>query len=285
MTRVIVCGGRDYGVIMSDANQMEEQYALGQRDFLERFLSALHSDLRFGPITRLAQGWQYGADQFGRRWGVNAGLAVVDYRADWGRYGNRAGPIRNTRMLKGEEPDFVVAFPGGKGTANMIKQANSYFVPVIDATEKTMSTLFGPSAPNTIPYFTGRYRFLSNFYPVTIDYECVTYPTVEHAYQAAKSDSPEFRLLVALMPSPGEAKRAGRRTKLRRDWDSMKLEVMENLLRRKFNQTVFRRALATTKPAILIEGNSWGDKFWGQCPLGEGENNLGRLLMKIRDEL
>lgn len=130
----------------------------------------------------------------------------------------------------------------------------------------------------------GPYRFLSNFWPSEVELDCVHYPTVEHAYQAAKTFDPYHREIVRGFLNPAHAKRAGRRFKCRPDWADVKVQVMRVLLRQKFGP---RRALAAkleaTGDAELIEGNGWGDTFWGVCD-GEGENHLGRLLMEIRAE-
>lgn len=71
---------------------------------------------------------------------------------------------------------------------------------------------------------------------------------------------------------------------LREDWEDVKVAMMRYLLQQKFAPGLaLRRALVATAPLTLIEGNTWGDRIWGQCPLGVGENLLGRLLMEIRD--
>jgi len=136
---------------------------------------------------------------------------------------------------------------------------------------------------SAITSFSGPFRFLSNFYPVRILYGHVVWPSVEHAYQAAKTSDVGARL--ALLPlKPGEAKRAGRKLVLRPDWDLIKLGTMEFLLRTKFAYSEFESKLLATGRRELIEENWWGDTFWGRCR-GEGGNHLGRLLMKIRSEL
>ena len=135
-----------------------------------------------------------------------------------------------------------------------------------------------------IDKFTGKYRFLSNFYPARVTYGGVTYSTVEHAYQASKTlDIPE-RVLISAMPTPGNAKREGRHVTLRPDWENVKLVIMEELLQQKFAIPELRKALLDTGNSILIEGNNWGDSFWGTYH-GIGANHLGKLLMKIREEL
>ena len=129
----------------------------------------------------------------------------------------------------------------------------------------------------------GPHRFMSNFWPATVNLDGIDYVTVEHAYQAAKSLDPDKREIVRDMPSPAAAKRAGRRLKSRTDWDAVKVDVMRALLQQKFAYgTALRRQLDATAPATLEEGNTWGDTFWGVCG-GRGRNMLGKLLMEIRD--
>jgi ribA/ribD-fused uncharacterized protein len=134
-----------------------------------------------------------------------------------------------------------------------------------------------------ISKFEGKYEFLSNFYPVIVSYESFPYASVEHAYQAAKSEDKKYRAKVFNAATAKEAKRLGKRAKLREDWEQVKVGIMRGLLRQKFNNPELRALLDATKGQELIEGNWWGDKFWGQSPVGEGENWLGKLLMEIRD--
>jgi hypothetical protein len=138
---------------------------------------------------------------------------------------------------------------------------------------------------NKINAFTGKYRFLSNFYPIAISYEGNEYASVEHGYQAAKalnvSDRAKFRANI----TAGEAKRLGRRIKIRPDWEKVKIEIMKNLLHQKFHKHEdLKQRLIDTKDAILEEGNDWGDTFWGIVN-GKGQNLLGKLLMQIRSEI
>lgn len=73
---------------------------------------------------------------------------------------------------------------------------------------------------------------------------------------------------------------------IRPDWDSIKIEVMRRLVRQKFyNDSILAGWLCATGDAELVEGNSWGDTFWGQCPVGRGFNHLGMILMDVRKEL
>lgn len=135
-----------------------------------------------------------------------------------------------------------------------------------------------------IDKFFGEYRFLSNFFPASCMLDGIRYPTVEHAYQAAKTVEEDLKLIIGSATSAGKAKECGQRVSLREDWEDIKLEVMETCLRSKFRNPKMKYLLKQTGDAILEEGNTWGDTFWGICD-GEGENHLGRLLMKIRKEL
>ena len=135
--------------------------------------------------------------------------------------------------------------------------------------------------------FTGDYEFLSNFYPSTVWLDGVEYPTVEHAFQAAKTLDHEMRLKIQDAITPGGAKRIGRLVTLRPDWEMIKITIMEEMLRQKFHKhqaPLLYRKLIETGDQHLEEGNTWGDKFWGTCN-GIGENHLGEILMLIRDDL
>lgn len=122
-------------------------------------------------------------------------------------------------------------------------------------------------------------------------YEDRIYPTVEHAFQAAKCINDEDKEKIRLIKSPAKAKFCGRRVPLRADWESQKIMVMENCLRAKFQDKTLRDQLISTKGMNLVEGNTWHDNQWGNCTCARrscqasGKNILGKLLMKIRDEL
>ena len=136
-----------------------------------------------------------------------------------------------------------------------------------------------------IDSFTGAYRFLSNFYnsPFTDKRERI-WPTVEHYYQAHKTPIREEFRAIRSAKTPDEAKRLGNKCKLRDDWNIVRVLVMRVALRYKFWQnTPLRVKLIETYPRELIEGNTWGDTYWGVCK-GVGENMLGFLLTQIRDE-
>lgn len=134
-----------------------------------------------------------------------------------------------------------------------------------------------------ITEFQGEYRFLSNFAPVLVSYQGIAYPSVENAYQAAKISQPLERVVFESCTA-SEAKQMGKKTILRDNWEAIKLLVMYELLSQKFRQSPYRNKLLFTVGDTLIEGNTWGDTFWGVCN-GVGLNHLGRMIMKIRDEI
>lgn len=95
----------------------------GGRDFLD--WPALFNVLDQLPITRVIEGGATGADTGAAMWAFCRGIPYEEYPADWGRYGLKAGPRRNQRMLTFGRPELVVAFPGGPGTRDMVKRATS----------------------------------------------------------------------------------------------------------------------------------------------------------------
>lgn len=142
--------------------------------------------------------------------------------------------------------------------------------------------------------FNGQYRFLSNFYPSIVEFEGRFYPTVEHAYQAAKTEEDTVRKYIASLETAVEAKKFGRMMMLRSDWEDVKYPIMKALIRKKFpdrNRDEQRSFdLMNTGDEYLEETNYWHDQIWGNCICGRhvkvaGENLLGKLLMERRDEL
>lgn len=138
--------------------------------------------------------------------------------------------------------------------------------------------------------FQGEYRFLSNFYISPIIHMNVKYPSVEHAYQACKSMDTGIRRYIASLDSPGKAKRYGKKVRLRKDWEVVKRDIMYKLLRIKFSKIPLAGWLRETGDQKLVEGNYWHDNYWGvchcmQCRHIKGENQLGKLLMQIREEI
>jgi len=111
--RVLVCGGRAYG----------------DRDRVYAVLDKLHAD---AGIAYLCEGGARGADQYAREWAYKENIAQDTFQADWENQGSFAGPARNTRMLNEGKPDVVIAFPGGRGTADMVKKARRAGVEVVE---------------------------------------------------------------------------------------------------------------------------------------------------------
>jgi len=133
--------------------------------------------------------------------------------------------------------------------------------------------------------FRGGYRWLSNFHPSSVMLDGVTYPTIEHAYQAAKSPDPEYRRQMAALSRPSAARYLGQQCTLRADWEAVKVDIMFDLIKQKFAPgTPLANKLLATGDVALVEGNTWGDQFWGVCN-GVGQNWLGRLLMQQRSVL
>lgn len=134
-----------------------------------------------------------------------------------------------------------------------------------------------------IDSFSGEYRFLSNFYLAgVVDDYGIVYPSNEHAFQAAKTEDFEDRERIAMLDTPGKAKRAGREVVLRPGWEMDKYLVMTGFVDQKFTaHPVLAAMLVETFPHRLIEGNTWGDRVWGVCQ-GAGTNWLGEILMQVR---
>lgn len=111
--KVLVCGGRKY------ANQKA----------LNRVLDDLHSERR---IASIVEGGATGADALARTWAIMRDIPFHEYPAEWEKFGNSAGGIRNAQMLLEESPNLVIAFAGGSGTDNMVKIARANGTPVRD---------------------------------------------------------------------------------------------------------------------------------------------------------
>jgi len=139
-----------------------------------------------------------------------------------------------------------------------------------------------------IRLFRGEYRFLSNFYPCVISLDGYDYTTIEHAYQAAKTQDPLFRERIRDTIQPGRAKAMGKSLRMSKEeesaWRDKRLDVMEGFLRQKFSKKPMRDLLLHTRDAMIVEENWWGDTFWGVCE-GKGENHLGKIIMKIREDI
>lgn len=115
--KVLVCGSRKYA----------------NRWHVYEVLDAAHAA---NPISLIIHGGATGADALAHSWAVEHDIRWNRYRANWKEYGNPAGPMRNQMMLDQAKPDLVVAFPGGTGTADMVRKARAANVPVFTVETK-----------------------------------------------------------------------------------------------------------------------------------------------------
>lgn len=133
--------------------------------------------------------------------------------------------------------------------------------------------------------FSGEYRFLSNFWKATVTLDGVVYPSVEHAYQAAKTLDAEVRKKILAIDKPGEVKKFARTIEIREDWEEVKVHIMFDLVTQKFfNHPHLAGMLLDTEGMKIVEGNTWGDTFWGECN-GVGKNMMGKIAMLVRKNL
>ncbi len=132
--------------------------------------------------------------------------------------------------------------------------------------------------------FRKEYRWLSNFWPCSVTYDGITFNSSEAAYQASKTESYELRKEFEHL-SAKEAKLKGQAlTAIRSDWDEIKPTVMYEVCKSKFDQNPeLKEKLIETGEVKLVEGNDWGDTYWGVCN-GKGINMLGKVLMRLRSE-
>jgi ribA/ribD-fused uncharacterized protein len=120
-------------------------------------------------------------------------------------------------------------------------------------------------------------------YPVRIHWEGITYHSSEHAYVASKTNDRDKKLHIARIECPKQAKKFGRTLKLRADWESVKIPIMYQIVKKKFTENGdLGNMLIFTGNAHIEETNTWNDTFWGVCN-GKGKNILGEILMKVRD--
>lgn len=146
-----------------------------------------------------------------------------------------------------------------------------------------------------IGVFDGEFAWLSNFYEspiefVTADGKVVIAPTVEHYFQAAKAMFAEEQVAILSAPTPGKSKRLGRHCLLRPDWEAVKEQVMYEALVKKFAIPELCEKLLATNDEYLEEGTTWHDNEWGVCRCEKcqdilGKNKLGKLLMRVREEI
>lgn len=132
--------------------------------------------------------------------------------------------------------------------------------------------------------FRGKYYFLSNFYEASVTWGGITYKNNEAAFQSAKVLDKSIREKFSML-DPSSAKRKGKHVQLRHDWEKVKYDIMYEICLTKFSQNEeLKEKLLATGDEYLEEGNTWGDRIWGTVN-GKGQNNLGKILMRVREEL
>lgn len=132
--------------------------------------------------------------------------------------------------------------------------------------------------------FRGKYYFLSNFFSAPVTYDGITYQNNEAAFQSAKVLDKSIKEKFSML-GPSSAKRKGRHVQLRHDWERVKFDIMYEICKAKFSQNEeLRNRLIETGDEHLEEGNTWGDMIWGTVN-GKGQNNLGKILMRVTEEL
>ena len=142
-----------------------------------------------------------------------------------------------------------------------------------------------------IDSFTDKYAFMSNFSYSPMEFEGISVPTAEHAFQMMKASTQDMREFIAMAPTASQAKSRGRGVKIRGDWEQIKFDIMYRIQLAKYRQNPHLLAsLLATGDAELEEGNWWHDNIYGNCKCErcrdiEGHNMLGNILMIVRKEL
>jgi len=225
-------------------------------DFTYNFLKlVLTNPHLINPINKIQTGGQTGFDEAGAKAGIRLGIPTTIIAPKGYSFRNSFGiDIFNEQLFK----------------------------------KRFLLQLGESTSGDTICGFRGHYSFLSNFYiHNVIYYEGLGAKNVEALYQGMKSMDYAERVRVATLgySDPFAAKKLGKKIiHLRKNWDKIKLKIMKDLLKIKFEDNFLRIRLSNTGNALLVEDNSWNDTFWGVCN-GAGENHLGKLLMEVRKEI
>lgn len=203
--------------------------------------------------------------------------------------------FRGWRRDIGNYTDFSYVILEGEKATRILNLENDYDIYIINY--EGLKSIYGKlksTSIGTIDTFENEYKFLSNFHMSPILWNEMEWPTVENAFQAAKSNDPEVREYIKKAETPNEAKRLGRRIQLsfRKNWDNIRVEIMEEIVKLKFLQNInLATKLIETDNTMLVEGNNWHDNFWGNCICKKkcenikGKNVLGNILMDVRKEL
>lgn len=240
----------------------------------------------------IVSGGARGADSLGKQYADEHGVQTLIFPAVWrpegedGPVDKGAGMKRNTDIIK--SADAVLAFWDGDstGTIDSINKSIMFkkFVKVVyvGLPKKKQDT-------KNIYGFQKHYRWLSNMWPVEFEVNGIKFMSSENAYQASKFAGQREKIeKLAKMPALNTKKFVRDRVNnpwSTEDFDNKKLKFMKLFLKKKFENPCLRQKLLNTGTVHLEETNDWNDTYWGCCPQGVGENNLGKLLMEIRQEI
>lgn len=131
LIRILVCGGRTF-------NNKKLCYSTLDTLCLNRGFYIGDKDGNWLPRAIIINGGAKGADHLSTEWAMTYDTGLKEYPADWDQHGKAAGPIRNQQMLDEGKPDIVVAFPGGRGTADMVRRAKKAGIEVIEVENENM---------------------------------------------------------------------------------------------------------------------------------------------------
>jgi len=236
----------------------------------------------------IVSGGAKGADTLGKRYADEHGVPTKIFPAIWrpegegGPMDKGAGMKRNVDIV--DESTAVLAFWDGDSTGTMhsinLCILKKKFVKIVyTGLPKKLDEkdIFG---------FSGKHRWLSNMWPVEIEVNGIKFDSVENAYQACKfAGQLDLIKKLSTMPALKTKSEAKKHIVTTVDFHGKKVKFMKMLLKKKFENPCLRQKLLNTGTIHIEETNTWGDDFWGCCPQGVGENNLGKLLMEIRQEL
>lgn len=189
------------------------------------------------------------------------------------------------KFARGVMSEYDVLMAIADRRSKQFGEYNREFLKATESCFERMSQMaqYSENGKTAITSFRGANGFLSNFHECKVKMpDGITYNSAEAAFQAQKTEDMDERRKFASM-SPREAKKRGKNIELREGWDSMRVDVMREVLAAKFANPELRRQLDSTAGRLLVEGNTWGDRFWGAVD-GRGENVLGKLLMELRGD-
>lgn len=240
----------------------------------------------------IVSGGAKGADTLGKRYADEHGIPTEIFPAIWrpegedGPIDKGAGMKRNTDIIKSSHA--VLAFWDGDSTGTMDSINKSI---MFKKFVKIVYTGLPKKKQDTKPIlgFQKHYRWLSNMWPVEIEVGGIKFQSVENAYQASKYVGDRERIeklaKMAALETKNYAKDRVTNPIQTTDFENKRVKFMELFLRKKFENPCLRQKLINTGDVHIEETNTWNDTFWGCCPEGVGENTLGKLIMKIRDEI